>query len=174
MASLRFMLLAFDTYYTGQKAHTACVIFNTWGDAQPQAVYTETRDGVEEYRPGEFYKRELPCILSLLEQIAINDVKAIVVDGYVYLDDNGTHGLGGHLYESLDRLIPIIGVAKTKFCSVGKLQRPVLRGSSRMPLYVTAAGMDVDEAATSIRNMNGKYRIPSLLKQLDRLSRSSI
>jgi deoxyribonuclease V len=170
---LSLMILAFDTYYKAQKAHTACVVFNTWEDAHPQTVYTETREGVEDYKSGEFYKRELPCIMSLLEKIATKNVIAILIDGFVYVDDNGKPGLGGHLYESLNRLIPVVGVAKTNFFSVEKLKRHVLRGISRVPLYVTAAGMDVDEAVACISRMSGEYRMPSILKQLDAVSRST-
>ncbi|PKN30756.1 MAG: endonuclease V, partial [Deltaproteobacteria bacterium HGW-Deltaproteobacteria-21] len=48
----------------------------------------------------------------------------------------------------------------------------VFRGRSKSPLYVTAAGMDPSEAAGHIRSMHGGHRIPTLLKQVDRLSRS--
>ena len=40
----------------------------------------------------------------------------------------------------------------------------ILRGRSRCPLYVTAVGMDLAEAAGHIQAMHGPYWIPTLLK----------
>ena len=47
---------------------------------------------------------------------------------------------------------------------------PVLRGGSKSPLFVTAAGMDVAEAARHVEGMHGKHRIPTLLGWVDRLA----
>jgi deoxyribonuclease V len=71
---------------------------------------------IEEYTSGEFYKRELPCILSLLGKNHFDNIEAIIVDGFVYLDDQNKLGLGGHLYERLPYKVPVIGVAKNKLC----------------------------------------------------------
>ena len=43
------------------------------------------------------------------------DISLIVIDGFVYLDDEGGYGLGGHLYECLERRVQIVGVAKSPF-----------------------------------------------------------
>lgn len=75
-----------------------------------------------------------------------------------------------HLYEALDRRIPVIGVAKTAFLRATNA-RDVARGSSAKPLFVTAVGMDLDVAAGHVRDMHGTFRIPTLLKLVDRLSR---
>jgi hypothetical protein len=42
---------------------------------------------------------------------------------------------------------------------------PVLRGTSRRPLYVTAAGMPRTEAAGIVRHMAGAHRIPDALRR---------
>lgn len=63
------MILAFDTYYFNHKAKTVCVSFNCWSDIKPSNIYEETLQGINEYEPGAFYKRELPCILSLFNKI---------------------------------------------------------------------------------------------------------
>lgn len=165
------MLLAFDSYYFNNKAKTVCLAFNDWSDEHEFAVYSELLEDVADYEPGAFYKRELPCILSLLQQIDLSEVKAIVIDGFVQLDDSGKLGLGGHLYEALDRKIPVIGVAKTNFATIEKLKKPLLRGSSERPLYITAIGIDLDEATTNIREMHGENRMPTLLKKLDGLTK---
>lgn len=167
------MILAFDTFYFDKQAKTICIAFENW-HAETYEVYSEIRTEIADYEPGAFYKRELPCILSLLRQISLETVTTIVVDGYVFLDDSGKPGLGSHLYRALEEKIPIIGVAKTRFASIEILQRVVYRGASKNPLYVTAIGLNPDEAAESIQNMQGDYRIPTLFRQLDSLTKDKI
>ena len=83
------MILAFDTYYFDDKAKTVCLAFKNWFDAEPIRSYEETISGVADYEPGAFYKRELPCIISLLNKIQPNleEVSTIIIDGFVLLDD---------------------------------------------------------------------------------------
>jgi deoxyribonuclease V len=166
------MILAFDTYYdnTG-KAKTVCLAFERWNDEQPLAIHTAFMENVADYTPGEFYKRELPCILDLFRTLPYTEIEAIIVDGFVFLDDNRKLGLGGHLYEWLQEKIPVIGVAKTNFASIDKLKKPVLRGESLKPLYVTALGIDIETAAQHVQSMAGEYRFPTLLKELDQLTK---
>jgi deoxyribonuclease V len=161
------MKLAVDVYYPGTKAKAVGIEIINWTDAQPLQTYIAMIDGVEDYIPGEFYKRELPCIMKLLEKVSLQNKEVIVIDGYVVLDDEGTYGLGGYLYESLNKRVPVIGVAKRSFKGASKYVREVYRGKSARPLYVTAIGMNVEEAANSIKAMHGQSRIPDLLKYLD-------
>ncbi len=163
------MILAFDTYYFENKAKTVCVAFNE--DETEIKFYDEVIDSVEEYIPGQFYKRELPCIKNLLKKIDIIDVKYIIIDGFVFLNDSKKLGLGGFLYKELNNKIPVIGVAKTNFASIEKEKRLLFRGNSQNPLHITAIGIDVDEALKKIENMNGEFRLPTLLKKLDRLTK---
>jgi deoxyribonuclease V len=165
------MILAFDTYYFDQKAKTICLEFAEWNEDKNFKVHSEIIDNVEEYIPGEFYKRELPCILSLLKQIDLSTIEVIIVDGFVYLNDENKYGLGGYLYEKLNKEIPIIGVAKTNFASIEKNKKALFRGDSKKPLYITSIGIDLDEAYKKVESMAGEYRFPTLLKELDRLSK---
>ncbi|MCU0450931.1 MAG: endonuclease V [Bernardetiaceae bacterium] len=167
------MILAFDTYYFENKARTVCISFENWSDEANYQVDTEITEGVAEYQSGEFYKRELPCIVSLYSKIETKDVEAIIVDGYVYLNDSDKLGLGGHLYHQLNGRIPIIGVAKTNFATLENNKRHLLRGESRKPLYITAIGIDIEEATKLIGRMSGGYRIPTLLKLLDTLTKTN-
>ncbi len=167
------MILAFDTYYFQDKARTVCLQFETWEDKQSYKIYTEIADKVEEYISGEFYKRELPCILSLIDKIEIYKIEAIIVDGFVILDDEKKPGLGAFLYTKLESKIPIIGVAKNNFLKIKKEKRKVYRGISKKPLYITSIGIDVDIAAEKIKSMDGEFRMPTLLKQLDRLTKEN-
>jgi deoxyribonuclease V len=165
------MICAFDTYYFDNQARTVCLRFKHWADAEAQQIDTEIIPVTEAYEPGQFYKRELPCIISLLKQIDLTPVPYIVVDGFAVLDDAGRPGLGAHLYNYLKQSIPVVGVAKTNYATLNELKRAVYRGDSQKPLYVTALGINLDLAADYIRQMHGPYRLPTLLKELDRLTK---
>lgn len=141
--------------------------FENWTDKEATLELNEDLEVPDEYVSGEFYKRELPCIMSILTQIKLQKEDIIVVDGFVVLDDGGKLGLGGHLYEELNRQVPIIGVAKSNFATLDALKREVLRGDSKRPLYITSLGINLDKAAQYIQNMYGEYRIPDILKKLD-------
>ena len=162
------MILAFDTYYFNDRARTVCICFEKWSDDRPCNLYSEIIEGISDYQPGAFYKRELPCILSLLKKIPEENIEFIVVDSFIYLDDDGTHGLGGYLFEALNKKIPVIGVAKSPFHNNKENVRELLRGKSKNPLFVSAVGVDVEEACSMIESMKGEFRIPTILKILDR------
>jgi deoxyribonuclease V len=161
------MILAFDTYYFGDKAKTVCIAFNAWSDADVCGLFEETLSGIEDYEPGAFYKRELPCILSLIQKIDLAPVEAVIVDGFVVLDDFGKIGLGGHLFEQLGGRVPVIGVAKSGFHNNKKNVAEAFRGDSKKPLYITAKGIGLDQARQHVASMHGKFRMPNLLKLLD-------
>lgn len=165
------MIYAFDTYYFDDKARTACVAFHDWADAEPAGIYVRFRNDVEVYESGEFFRRELPCILDVLAEIDLQDGDVIVVDGYVTLNDEGKLGLGGYLYRELGGRIAVIGVAKTLFNQPNSKRMALERGGSKKPLYITAEGMDLQEAYDNICGMHGEYRMPTLLKKMDQLSR---
>lgn len=165
------MILSFDSYYYDNKAKTVCLAFENWTTMNDFSVYYEILEDIEEYIPGEFYRRELPCILSLLKKIKFEKIDVIVVDGFVFLDDNNRLGLGGHLYKQLEEKVPIIGVAKTNFASIINNKRELKRGESKNPLFITSIGLDTDKAAEYIGSMAGDYRIPKLLQHLDSLTK---
>jgi len=163
------MIACVDVTYRDSGAIAVCVLFHTWTDAGSAGEYVKKIDHVENYRPGEFYLRELPCILLVLGEVR-EPLEAVVVDGYVWLGEESRPGLGAKLYDALGRVAPVVGVAKSYFSgTTGAI--PVLRGRSLRPLFVTAAGMAPEKAANCIRLMHGNYRIPTLLKRVDRLSR---
>jgi deoxyribonuclease V len=161
------MIAAFDVHYLENGyASAAAVLFSDYRDAEPIAVYTQFLPGAADYIPGEFYRRELPFILTLLKQIReVPD--EMVVDGYVMLGDRP--GLGQHLFNSFDGKIPVVGVAKSKFEGAGGIE--VFRGGSIHPLYITSVGVNLEKASERIRTMHGAYRIPTLLKRVDVLAR---
>jgi deoxyribonuclease V len=163
------MILAVDVDYRENGAIAAGVAFGRWEDAAPAWEIVERIAEVAEYEPGAFYKRELPCLLALLQR-APEPVRALVIDGYVWLGD-GKPGLGAHLHHATG--LPVIGVAKTCFRSASA--REVVRGTeARRPLYVTAVGIQSTEAAEQIRTMHGEHRLPTLLKRVDSLCRRQL
>lgn len=163
------MILAFDTYYFENKAKTVCAAFNN--DESDIKFYEDIIESKEDYIPGQFYKKELPCIINLINKIDLIDVNYIIIDGFVFLDDFKKFGLGGFLYEELNKKIPVIGVAKTNFASIEREKRLLFRGKSQKPLYITSIGIDIDEAVKKIETLKGEFRIPTMLKLLDQLTK---
>jgi deoxyribonuclease V len=108
------MILAIDVHYKQTYAKCVGVLFD-WQDEKPQQVIIEKLTNVAEYVPGLFYKRELPCILAVIEKINLQDLEAIIVDGHVFIDNDFGYGLGGHVWEALSHKKPIIGLAKRAF-----------------------------------------------------------
>ncbi len=159
------MILALDVHYKASYAKCIGIIFN-WKDEKPEKVITAKVTDVEAYEPGQFYKRELPCLLKIIEQVDMNTIEVIVVDGHVYTNPP-SFGLGGHLYEVLDRQVPIIGVAKSGFKHNKNTVVELFRGDSQKPLHISAIGTDLDQAVEHIRYMHGPFRMPTLLTILD-------
>jgi deoxyribonuclease V len=119
-----------------------------------------------QYTPGEFYLRELPPIRAVCQHAG--PFALVVVDGYVDLDPDGQPGLGAHVHEELG--VPVIGVAKTAYRTAAHAAR-IRRGQSSRPLYITAAGLTIADAADLVENMAGEFRIPNALRTADRLAR---
>jgi len=163
------MFACVDTHYTDNYSRTALLWFESWIDSKPSSELVHEHIGLQEpYVPGEFFRRELPCIVEAVESYFL-DIETIVIDGHVWLDQNQNKGLGAILHDALGSSTNIIGVAKNRFhtdCGID-----VFRGVSKKPLIVTAAGMSNAEAAGIVIRMHGQHRVPTLLKRADFLSR---
>ncbi|MCK5810073.1 MAG: hypothetical protein KAH00_03245 [Cocleimonas sp.] len=163
------MKLVVDVQYTDSSALCAGILFNHWDTpAISQKLFTHT-ENIQAYESGSFYKRELPCIMNLIEEHNIAP-ELIIIDGYVFLDGKSKAGLGKYLYDRLNGDTPIIGVAKKAFNDIAP-DYEILRGTSTKPLYITAIDMPLQEAKERIATMHGKHRIPTLLRQVDQLCR---
>lgn len=163
------MIACTDVDYRAGEAVAGCVLFGDWQDAHSADEIVVRVQQVESYQPGHFFKRELPCLLEVLARVTCA-LEAVIVDGYVWLNEEQRPGLGAYLYRALMERIPVIGVAKTRFAQ-GAPSLPVCRGRSKRPLYVSAAGINLSEAAANIKAMHGPFRIPTLLGRVDRLCR---
>jgi deoxyribonuclease V len=162
------MIAAVDVHYTDSgTARAVAMIFTGFDDEKVYRSYKADIEVTEDYIPGQFYRRELPCLIAVLNEIK-EEYDTIIIDGYV--DPGGAPGLGRHLWHAFSGKKKVIGVAKKNYRNSDAIE--VFRGTSHRPLYITAAGIDPVQAADIITNMNGKYRIPDLLKYVDRVSRS--
>lgn len=133
--------------------------------------YKAVIHNVSPYKSGQFYKREMPCLLGLIDKI--NDpFDVIIIDGYVYLDGQDKAGLGKYLYDQLIIKKPIIGIAKTNFYGIPS-EYKIYRGTSKHPLYVTCINISIDTAKTWVQKLQGQYRIPDIVKKTDILSRET-
>ena len=169
--------LAVDTYYSSGKAYTVGVVFSSWSQKYPDQIISTESEIEEDYIPGEFYKRELPCIMNLIsEAINLQYFDTIIVDGFVMLPGD-KKGLGAKLWDLVKDKFPhlsIIGVAKSPFDGCQSCSIPVLRGKATNPLWVNSIGnLDSSDSAGLIHDMAGKYRIPDLLKILDKETKKS-
>ncbi len=163
------MILAVDVHYTDETACVAGVAFERWDDDAPCLEVVSSMPHVAPYEPGKFYKRELPCILHLLDEHTVHP-ETIIIDGFVFLDGREKPGLGKYLYDAQQGSVSIIGVAKSAFQGI-TAEYGVYRGLSQKPLYVTAIGMDVKTAKARVQAMCGPHRLPTLLKRVDQLCR---
>ena len=167
------MKLAVDTYYYSDTlAFTVGVLFNRWTDDEPAEIISSICTKFSSYIPGEFYKRELPCVLGLLEKVDMDKIETIIVDGFLRLrfnDSTEKDGLGKKLFDSLNMPgLKVIGLAKSDFCRTDEISASLLRGSAVNPLWVQGIGLPDNVAAENIKMMSGKSRIPKLLKILDK------
>ena len=160
---------AVDVHYLPDGgARAALVMAEDARFARITGEYVVTVDQVSPYRPGHFYERELPAVHAVL----VGHVPGLlVVDGYVDLDPHGRPGLGAHAHARFD--VPVIGVAKTAFATATHAVA-IRRGSATRSLYVTAVGLDLDQAAELVTAMAGPFRLPDALRRVDALARGNV
>ena len=166
------MIIAIDVKYNEETktAKAVGILFN-WLDDKSQRIISKIISNVDDYIPGQFYKRELPCIKAVIEEINLKEIEIIIVDGHIFIDNNENYGLGGYVFKEFNEQIPVIGVAKTFFKGNEKTVKSICRGQSNKPLFVSSIGIKLEVAIENVTNMHGKFRIPTLLKEVDRLSK---
>jgi hypothetical protein len=189
--------IAIDAYYIGDICHVVGGIFNKWRDEHvSKFIYADIKVD-SKYIPGEFYKRELPGILKLLEQVNLDEFDTIIIDGYVHLKELGhisdggrfisgpvKKGLGCHLRTALSsyymerkpkKRLNIVGIAKTLYGDNSEYGQ-CYRGDSEKPLYITGLNLYRGKYGKllctfglirAIKRMSGCYRIPTIIKEVD-------
>ena len=171
--------LIFDVTYheDSNVAKTVALEFDNFNDKVESKSYVDESQIASEYIPGEFYKRELPAIMSLItNKIGLNTLKnnydAIVVDG-LYMLGKDHLGLGARLKNHLMKLgidIEVIGIAKSYYKDCEQVAGIVYRGKeATKPLYVN--GSLQKDYVEIVKNMAGEYRLPYLVKKVDKLCR---
>ena len=162
------LCVAVDVHYLRSgSARAAAVVAADATFCHVLAERTAVVPEVAPYRPGEFYRRELPPLRAVLQDIS--GLGLLVIDGYADLDPGGRPGLGA--YASAEFGVPVIGVAKTRFRTATHAIA-VHRGTAARPVFVTAAGMSRVDAAELVRLMAGGFRIPDALRHADQLARA--
>lgn len=107
--------------------------------------------------------------MSVLKQVK-GEYDLIALDGFASFDSPHV-SLGEHLYKLLESRTPVIGIAKSfNRLAIGKAQK-LFRGESNSPVYITAMGLDVEMASEYVRLLHGPFRIPSVIKDTDQLSK---
>ena len=160
------LITCVDVDYRAGGAVAAGLWFRGWSAQSAVCEAVASFLMVAEYEPGAFYRRELPCLRGVLARGPGQDI--VVVDGYVWLG-SGRPGLAAHLHAAIGGVV--VGVAKTRYFPATDAIE-VCRGKSRSPLFVSAIGISAEEAAIRVAEMYGPHRMPTLLKQVDALSRT--
>jgi len=164
------MIACLDVHYFRNTANAAAIVFRDWKSCSSISEYTATVSQSEEYEPGRFYLRELQPLLAVVKRV-VQPIDTYVIDGYCHLSSDLAPGLGAYLKESLGPKASIVGVAKNRYRNTTHAVE-LLRARSTRPLFVTAIGADYKLAAQHVASMAGEFRIPTLLKAVDRLSRT--
>lgn len=85
------MMIAFlDVQYSDENstARAAILLAELWTDGAARWMNVVDVSEVAPYQPGEFFRRELPCLQKALAS-APEKPSAIVINGYVWLDQSG-------------------------------------------------------------------------------------
>lgn len=175
------MIIAFDTYYYEGYSYTVGGVFESWSSSEVSYYVTSKRQCIDaEYKSGELYKRELPCIMQCLSMVNLDNIDTIIVDGFVWLSEDGkelTKGLGARLNDAIKNLYKvdknIVGIAKNPYHVEIPICYRVKHGiESDKPLYVTCSDTAYSEYyAILVNKMHGDYRIPTILKLVDTKTR---
>ena len=163
------MKLAAAVHHDGDGACAAAVAFDDWDAPEASRTFTSRVAHVEKPARGEPDLRDLPCLLQLLREHAL-EPEVIVIDGSVHLDAADTPGLGRRLYDALGGRTAVIG-ASTRSMPGMPAQFEVFREDEARPLIVTCVGIDLGAAKVRVRAMHGRRRIPTLLKLVARIAR---
>lgn len=167
------MIAIVDAAYGDGASAAGCVIAADWESGEALSEFSHRAGPAADYQPGEFYQRELPLLVSVLGMLPRRP-DVIVIDGYVWLGVEDRKGLGAHLFDALGGTTAIVGIAKTKFHGASYWAADVRRGASDSPLYVTAVGMTLEDAAAAAKLMHGPHRIPTLVGRADALAREAL
>jgi len=162
------MIACLDVHYTESMAYAAALVFEDWTSPGGIAEHYASLPHSANYEPGRFDLRELEPLLAVI-RLLDRPIHVFVIDGYCQLSAEGEPGLGVHLAKALDGSAAIVGVAKNRYRTSTHAVE-LQRGKGSRPLFITAIGMEAAQAAQHIASMAGEFRLPTLLRAVDRLS----
>ena len=128
------MKLAAAVHYDGDGAWAAAVAFDEWDAPEASRTFTSRITHVEKPPRGELDLRDLPCLLQLLREHAL-EPEVILIDGSVHLDAAESPGLGRRLYDALGGRTAIIGISKRSMPAMPDMwnaRPPISAPSARM------------------------------------------
>lgn len=178
------MILITDVFYNENEnaAHIGAITIEDWTSTTIAKQWEIDKKGIDcEYIPGQFYKREMPCLIELWNTISDEDKKnidTIIVDGFYDIWD-GRPGLGHHFHDWLidnGYDVEVVGIAKNPCRETNEFTLPVYRTEAsktskwRNALWVNGSNME-HNYQEKVLKMDGKYRIPTMIKHVDKLSR---
>ena len=164
------MIGILDVGYGEGSALVGCLTIAQFDDDAPMSERVVEVSPVGPYLPGQFWRRELDPLLRGIALVP-GTLSVCVIDAYVDLGEDQTPGLGRILHARTG--IPVIGVAKSRYPGTPR-DYETRRGSSNRPLYVSAAGFDLEEAKECVTRMAGRGRVPTMIRRADLLSRGSM
>jgi deoxyribonuclease V len=74
------MIACVDVHYRDASASAACLVFADWANELVVERATVNLDQIAPYEPGQFFRRELHCILAVLGTLK-SSPRIIVIDG---------------------------------------------------------------------------------------------
>lgn len=163
------IIACLDVHYERDIAYSAAVVFENWDATSILSEYTTYTTNTIDYDPGRFYLRELRPLINMVHCIS-EETDVYVIDAYCHLSGDFSPGLGSYLHEVLNSRTLIIGVAKNRFRNTTHAME-LLRGNSSRPLFITSIGLQYAAAASNVGMMAGEFRIPTMIKAVDRLAR---
>lgn len=167
------MKLALAVHHDPAFTLAAAVAFDDWNAAEATRSFKTQVDPAPKAAKGEpAWTRDLPVLLELLRQHAL-EPEAIVMEGFVHLDEQDTPGLGRRLFDALGGKVPVVALAKSPGAFTA-VQFEVQREEEAAPVIVTSAGLDLGAAKARARTMHGRKRMPTLLKLVDRIARGKV
>jgi len=111
------LIAALDVDYRDPIAVAAGVWFRGWSAATSEREAVAVFNEVADYRRGEFYRRELPCLLAVLAKGP--EPRVVVIDGYVWLGEGRAHARRlpeGALFTLVWRTLRLIGPRADDAC----------------------------------------------------------
>ena len=178
------MKIIFDICYTDIEGSNktncsiAALLFDQFESKEIiKSYHVDLITNVAEYVSGEFYKKEMPCLQYMwnnLPQNIKNQIDTVIVDSLYDLWD-GRPGMGHHFHDWLiseGYNVEVMGIAKKKFKDNSLYITKVIRGNdSTTPLNVNGSDKTKDYKKI-VQSMAGDYRIPYMVKEVDKLSRT--